>query len=59
MEEIKWSAKLTAANGKVIATVSGARLVVEHKIGTWLPTLMDGDVIEIKEEISSDNSIPS
>lgn len=59
MEETKWNAKLTAANGKVIATVCGARLVVEHKIGTWLPTLIDGDVIEIKEEISIDNITPS
>lgn len=49
MDEIKWSAKLLASNGKVIATVTGARLVVEHKIGTWLPTLIDGDTIQICE----------
>jgi len=50
MESIKWTAKLLAANGKVIATVTGDRLVVEHKIGTWLANLIDGDTIHLSEE---------
>lgn len=50
METVKWTAKLLAANGKVIATVTGDRLVIEHKIGTWLPNLIDGDTIQVNEE---------
>lgn len=56
MPTIKWTAQLLASNGKVVATVTGDRLVVEHKIGTWLPVLVDGDTIVISEEHNVDSN---